>query len=67
MAFASTGFEIFGAAALFGGLGWWLDGVFGWREQIPALLILGVLLGVGLGLYRIQLQIRQHDESKPKS
>jgi len=25
------------------------------------------LLGVSLGLYRIQLQIRQHDESKPKS
>lgn len=68
MAFASSGFEIFGGAALFGAIGWWLDGFFGWRETIPALLIVGMMGGVALGLYRIHLQMcRRDNREDPKS
>lgn len=45
---AGIGFEFIAAVLLFGGIGWWLDGVL---ESSPWLLIGGCGLGFGIGLW----------------
>lgn len=54
---SSLGFEFSGAVALLGWLGWLLDEWTGLSESFPAFLLLGVFLGLGLGIYRMQLKL----------
>jgi len=62
---SSLGFEFSAAVALLGWLGWLLDEWTGLSESFPAFLLLGVFLGLGLGIYRMQLKLsdRSHDDS----
>jgi F0F1-type ATP synthase assembly protein I len=60
----TLGFEFTAGIAVFGLLGWWLDGLAGWRDSFPFLLLLGVFTGLGLGIYRLQLRLRS--QAKPK-
>ncbi|MHC4836755.1 MAG: AtpZ/AtpI family protein [Planctomycetota bacterium] len=53
----TLGFEFSAGIAVFGMLGWWLDGLAGWRDSFPFLLLVGVFLGLGLGIYRLQLRL----------
>ncbi len=64
---SSMGFEFSASVALLGWLGWLLDGFFGLQEQFPAFLLVGVFLGVGLGIYRLQLKLgsRSTQDSSP--
>lgn len=55
----TLGFEFTAGIAVFGLLGWWLDGLAGWRDSFPFLLLFGVFAGLGLGMYRLQLRLRQ--------
>jgi len=47
--YLNIGYTFFGAIALFGYLGYWLDNK---TQQSPLFILLGVFLGFFLGLYR---------------
>lgn len=47
-ALAGVGFEFIVAVLLFGGLGWWLDGLLGAK---PWLMVSGLALGFATGLW----------------
>ena len=55
----TLGFEFSVSIALFGVLGWFLDRWTGMLETFPVFLLVGVFLGLGLGIYRLQLKLNQ--------
>lgn len=55
----TLGFEFSISIAVFGGLGWFLDSWTGLLEVFPVFLLIGVFLGLGLGIYRLQLKLGQ--------
>ncbi|MDA0666259.1 MAG: AtpZ/AtpI family protein [Planctomycetota bacterium] len=65
---SSLGFEFSATVALLGWLGWLLDEWTGLSESFPAGLLLGVFLGLGLGIYRMQLKLndKPQDDSSSK-
>lgn len=48
---SGAGLELAGFALILGGLGYLVDRQIGWRQ--PYLAIAGVLIGFGLGMYRL--------------
>ncbi len=51
---SSLGIEFALSLIALGWLGWWLDGVCGWRERFPILLVLGVLGGFAWFIWRLK-------------
>jgi hypothetical protein len=35
-------------------LGWWLDGLCGWREQFPVFLVLGILIAFAWFIWHVK-------------
>ena len=62
--FASVGTQFAATLAVFGGIGWWLDERFG---STPWLLLCGVFLGFGLGLYSMVLKLSPDEARKPSN
>lgn len=54
---SSVGFEFAFTVGALGLLGWKLDSMLGWAETFPVLLLVGVFLGMGLGIYRMNYQM----------
>lgn len=52
--YSGIGFEFFVTLLLCGGLGWLADGWLGMQDRLPLMLILGVLLGMLVGILRLQ-------------
>jgi len=63
--FGTLGFEFTAGIAVFGLLGWWLDGLAGWRDTFPFLLVLGLFGGLALGIYRLQMRLRTPQAKNP--
>lgn len=59
----TLGFEFSVSIALFGVLGWFLDRWTGLLEIFPVFLLIGVFLGLGLGIYRLQLKLGQDSKT----
>lgn len=64
----SLGFEFTLSVGLLAWLGWLLDGWTGLADTFPVFLLFGVFLGLGLGIYRLQLKLGRppRDESSSK-
>ncbi len=54
---SSVGFEFAATVGGLGFLGWKSDEMLGWTETFPVLLLVGVFLGMGLGIYRMNYQM----------
>jgi F0F1-type ATP synthase assembly protein I len=65
--FSGFGLEFALTVGLMGWLGWWLDQSLGIADVFPAFLLLGVLLGVGLGIYRMDYQLKALDQNSKRS
>jgi len=57
---SGIGFEFCASVGLVGWLGWLLDRWTGLADSFPVFLLLGVFLGLGLGIYRLQLKLATH-------
>jgi F0F1-type ATP synthase assembly protein I len=64
---SSLGFEFSASVGLLGWLGWLLDGWTGMAEHFPVFLLVGVFLGLGLGIYRLQLKLGQDSKNDSSS
>jgi F0F1-type ATP synthase assembly protein I len=56
--FSGFGLEFALTVGLFGWLGWWVDQLLGIADVFPAFLLVGVFLGIGLGIYRMDYQLK---------
>ena len=51
---ATIGIEFALSMVALGWLGWWADGMVGWRDHFPVLLVLGVLTAFAWFVWRLK-------------
>lgn len=51
---------------VFAGGGWWLDGQLGWQDRFPVLMVVGLLLGMVVGVFRLQRAVGSKYRKKAK-
>jgi len=65
--YSGLGIEFSVTVLLFGWIGWKLDTWTGLGESFPLLLLSGLFLGLGLGIYRMKLRLDPPGDDGSKS
>lgn len=62
----ALGYEFALGMLVLGGLGWLADGALGWRDSFPALMVAGILLGFGWGVWRLVRRLGPKEPDPPR-
>jgi F0F1-type ATP synthase assembly protein I len=61
----TIGYEFAFGILVPGLLGYWADGWIGWRDAFPVLTVVGVFLGFGWGVWRLQRALGGRKPPRP--